>query len=98
MIALTAQKTVGVNAIHSVPPEIVKARILAVVEDIDGDAAKIGMLQSPEIVDAVAWAIERYQLKQVVLDPVVVARHLCRPQTDRPGMPGVAAANLMRLR
>jgi len=71
--AITAQNTVGVRAIHGVPPDMVKAQIQAVVEDIGVDAVKIGMLHSPEIVKVVAWAIDHYQLTQVVLDPVMVA-------------------------
>ena len=71
--ALTAQNTQGVHGIHSVPPEFLKAQLQAVIEDIGVDAVKIGMLHSPEIVRVVAWAIEHYQLKQVVLDPVMVA-------------------------
>ena len=71
--AITAQNTVGVSAIHGVPPDMVKAQIQAVVEDIGVDAVKIGMLHSPEIVKVVAWAIDRYQLTQVVLDPVMLA-------------------------
>jgi hydroxymethylpyrimidine/phosphomethylpyrimidine kinase len=71
--AITAQNTVGVSAIHGVPPEILKAQIQAVVEDIGVDAVKIGMLHSPEMVKVVAWAIDHYQLRRVVLDPVMVA-------------------------
>jgi hydroxymethylpyrimidine/phosphomethylpyrimidine kinase len=71
--AITAQNTVGVRAIHGVPPEILKSQIEAVVEDIGVDAVKIGMLHSPEVVGVVAWAIRHYGLKQVVLDPVMVA-------------------------
>lgn len=71
--AITAQNTVGVSAIHGIPPEILKAQIQAVVEDIGVDAVKIGMLHSPEVVQVVAWAIDHYQLKRVVLDPVMVA-------------------------
>ncbi|QDL37550.1 bifunctional hydroxymethylpyrimidine kinase/phosphomethylpyrimidine kinase [Rhodoferax sediminis] len=71
--AITAQNTVGVRAIHGIPPDMVKAQIQAVVEDIGADAVKIGMLHSPEIVKVVAWAIDHYQLTQVVLDPVMVA-------------------------
>ncbi len=71
--AITAQNTMGVSAIHGVPPEMLKAQIQAVVEDIGVDAVKIGMLHSPEVVQVVAWAIRHYQLKQVVLDPVMVA-------------------------
>ncbi|OAK66412.1 hydroxymethylpyrimidine/phosphomethylpyrimidine kinase [Variovorax paradoxus] len=71
--ALTAQNTLGVSGIHGVPPDFLKAQIQAVVEDIGVDAVKLGMLHAPEIVEVVAWAIDRYQLKNVVLDPVMVA-------------------------
>ncbi len=71
--ALTAQNTQGVRAIHGVPAAFLKEQIAAVVEDIGVDAVKIGMLHAPEIVEAVAWAIDTFQLKQVVLDPVMVA-------------------------
>lgn len=71
--AITAQNTQGVRAIHGVPPEILKAQIEAVVEDIGVDAVKIGMLHSPEVVRVVAWAIRHFDLKRVVLDPVMVA-------------------------
>src|SRR3990167_10356022 len=71
--ALTAQNTLGVRAIHGVPPEMLREQINAVVEDIGLDAVKIGMLHAPEIVQTVAEAIERHGLKKVVLDPVMVA-------------------------
>jgi hydroxymethylpyrimidine/phosphomethylpyrimidine kinase len=71
--AITAQNTVGVRAIHGVPTDILKAQIEAVIEDIGVDALKIGMLHAPEVVAVVAWAIRHYQLKNVVLDPVMVA-------------------------
>ncbi len=71
--ALTAQNTLGVSAIHAVPPAIVRAQIDAVVEDIGLHAVKIGMLHSPEIVQTVAQSIDRHGLANVVLDPVMVA-------------------------
>ncbi len=71
--ALTAQNTLGVQGIHGVPAEFLKAQIQSVMDDIGVDAVKIGMLHAPEIVDVVAWAIDHYQLKNVVLDPVMVA-------------------------
>ena len=71
--ALTAQNTVGVRAIHSVPPNILRDQIDAVVQDIGVDAVKIGMLHSPEMVRTVAEAIDRHTLAPVVLDPVMVA-------------------------
>jgi hydroxymethylpyrimidine/phosphomethylpyrimidine kinase len=71
--AITAQNTQGVRAIHGVPSDILAAQIDAVIEDIGADAVKIGMLHVPEIVRVVAQAIRRHSLKNVVLDPVMVA-------------------------
>jgi hydroxymethylpyrimidine/phosphomethylpyrimidine kinase len=71
--ALTAQNTTGVRAIHGVPPDMLTDQIDAVLEDIGVDAVKIGMLHSPDIVQAVASAIDRHGLQHVVLDPVMVA-------------------------
>ncbi len=71
--AITAQNTQGVSGIHGIPPQMLKAQIDAVVQDIGVDAVKIGMLHSPEVVQVVADAIREYNLPHVVLDPVMVA-------------------------
>ena len=71
--ALTAQNTIGVRAIHAIPPQMLRDQIDAVVEDIGVDAVKIGMLHAPDIVQVVAEAIDKHQLAQVVLDPVMIA-------------------------
>ncbi|MFV0681343.1 bifunctional hydroxymethylpyrimidine kinase/phosphomethylpyrimidine kinase [Ottowia sp.] len=71
--ALTAQNTVGVSAIHAVPPEFLDAQIDAVVSDIGVDAVKIGMLHSEAVVHTVAQALDRHALQHVVLDPVMVS-------------------------
>ena len=71
--ALTAQNTLGVRAIHGVPPQMLRDQIDAVLEDIGAHAVKIGMLHAPEIVQTVAEAIDRHALQKVVLDPVMVA-------------------------
>lgn len=71
--ALTAQNTIGVRAIHGVPPAMLVQQIDAVVEDIGVDAVKVGMLHSADMVRAVAQAIARHQLTRVVFDPVMVA-------------------------
>ncbi len=76
--AITAQNTCGVTGIHGVPPDMLKAQIDAVVQDIGVDAVKIGMLHSPDVVRVVADAIRAYQLPHVVLDPVMVG-HQWRP-------------------
>src|SRR5690606_21590037 len=54
-------------------PELITRQIDAVVEDIGVDAVKIGMLHAPEVVLAVAAALDRHRLDRVVLDPVMVA-------------------------
>ena len=71
--AVTVQNTQGVRGIHAVPPDVLGAQIDAVLEDIGADAVKIGMLHSAEIVRVVAQAIDTHGLRQVVLDPVMVA-------------------------
>jgi len=71
--AITAQNTQGVRGIHGIPPEMLRAQIDAVVEDIGADAVKIGMLATPEVVRVVADAIRCHRLPHVVLDPVMVA-------------------------
>ena len=71
--ALTAQNTTGVRAIHAVPPEMLRDQIDAVLEDLGVHAVKIGMLASASLVQVVAQAIDRHSLRNVVLDPVMVA-------------------------
>lgn len=72
--ALTAQNTVGVNGIFPVPVEFVSAQLEAVLSDIGTDAVKIGMLFSPELIRTVAEQLEKYSVRAIVLDPVMVAQ------------------------
>jgi len=71
--ALTAQNTKGVTGIHDVPPDFITAQIDAVFCDLDVRAVKIGMLSQPAVIDAVAAGLERWNARNVVLDPVMVA-------------------------
>jgi hydroxymethylpyrimidine/phosphomethylpyrimidine kinase len=71
--AITVQNTLGVTAIHPVPPEIVEKQINAVLSDIGTDSIKIGMLHSTEIIKTVAVALKKFSMKKIVLDPVMVA-------------------------
>ncbi len=71
--ALTAQNTQGVTGILDVSPEFITEQMDAVFNDIYPDAIKIGMVSSPEIVEAIAASLEKYQAKNIVLDPVMVA-------------------------
>jgi hydroxymethylpyrimidine/phosphomethylpyrimidine kinase len=72
IVALTAQNTLGVTAIHELPAGFVRAQIEAVLTDIGADAAKTGMLFSATLINAVADALSGAGL-QLVVDPVMVA-------------------------
>jgi hydroxymethylpyrimidine/phosphomethylpyrimidine kinase len=72
IVALTAQNTVGVTAVHEAPPEFVRAQLEAVFDDIGVDAAKTGMLFSRPIIETVADFLEHHRVPLVV-DPVMVA-------------------------
>ena len=72
IVALTAQNTVGVTAIHELPPDFIREQLDAVFDDIGVDAAKTGMLFSREIIGTVA-AYLRARPVRLVVDPVMVA-------------------------
>jgi hydroxymethylpyrimidine/phosphomethylpyrimidine kinase len=81
--AITAQSTVGVSAIHPVPPEIVLAQVRAVVGDISVGAVKVGMLGTVEVTLAVAQALDELPAgTPVVVDPVMVAESGARLLED----------------
>ena len=71
--AVTAQNTLGVQAVHAVPTEMVLAQIKSVVDDIGVDAVKIGMIGSAETASAVAVALAAMARVPIVFDPVMVA-------------------------
>ncbi|OZA76221.1 MAG: bifunctional hydroxymethylpyrimidine kinase/phosphomethylpyrimidine kinase [Azorhizobium sp. 39-67-5] len=71
--ALTAQNTLGVSAIHDVPPVFIGQQMDAVFSDLAVQAVKIGMLSRPQTIAAVAEGLGRLQAKRIVLDPVMVA-------------------------
>lgn len=72
IVALTAQSTVGVTAMHEAPPAFVRAQIEAVFSDIGADAAKTGMLFSRAIIETVADFLAAHPLPLVV-DPVMIS-------------------------
>lgn len=73
--AITVQNTMGVYAIQKVEPDIVKGQIKAVMDDIQPDAIKIGMVNDAETIHAIAEALQRTQQKpfHLVIDPVMVS-------------------------
>ena len=72
VVALTAQNTVGVTAIHELPAEFVLAQLEAVFDDIGVDAAKTGMLFSRTLIETVAGFLAEHRVPLVV-DPVMIA-------------------------
>jgi hydroxymethylpyrimidine/phosphomethylpyrimidine kinase len=81
--AITAQNTLGVSAVHTVPPETILAQVRAVLADIDPDAVKVGMLGTAQSAAAVAEALEELPRgTPVVVDPVMVAESGARLLQD----------------
>jgi hydroxymethylpyrimidine/phosphomethylpyrimidine kinase len=72
--ALTAQNTRGVTGIHNVPSDFVALQIDTIFADLRVDAVKIGMISTAEIARAVAASLRRAGARNVVLDPVMIAK------------------------
>ena len=72
LVALTAQSTTAVTAVHELPPDFIRAQLDAIFDDIGVDAAKTGMLFSRTIIETVAEFLERHPVPLVV-DPVLIA-------------------------
>jgi hydroxymethylpyrimidine/phosphomethylpyrimidine kinase len=90
--AITAQNTIGVTAVHPVPPEVIVAQVRALQDDIGVDAVKIGMLGDLATIETVARALDCLTPgTPVVLDPVMVAESGARllEPSARAGMIGL---------
>ena len=72
--AITAQNTTGVKSIVSVSPKEIFNQISFSVKDIKPNSVKIGMLHNVEVIKEVIKAIKKYKLKNIVIDPVMVAK------------------------
>ncbi len=71
--AVTAQNTLGVTAVQEIARDVIAAQIDAVMSDIGADAVKTGMLSSAGIIVTVAEGVERHGVRDLVVDPVMVA-------------------------
>ncbi len=81
--AVTAQNTQGVSNVRELDAEIIRDQIDAVFEDIEVAAVKIGMVSSTTIIKTVAAALKKHRAKNIVVDPVMVAKsgaHLLQPE------------------
>ncbi|HOK09109.1 MAG TPA: bifunctional hydroxymethylpyrimidine kinase/phosphomethylpyrimidine kinase [Candidatus Hydrogenedens sp.] len=72
--AITAQNTIGVSAVHPIPPDIVKEQIEVVMQDIGADAIKTGMLWGSDTIRAIHDALSSFSDFYLVIDPVLVAK------------------------
>ena len=72
--AVTAQNTKGVKKIISIPNEIVQKQITMILDDIGTNAVKIGMLHNVSIVKTVYKILKKYKSKNIVIDPVMIAK------------------------
>ena len=72
--AVTSQNTNGVNSVFPVKPKEIKKQILFTCKDIKPEAIKIGMLQSSKVIICVAQSLKKIKIKNVVLDPVMIAK------------------------
>ena len=71
--AVVDQNTKGVKAVHPIPVEFVQGQIDSVLEDVGADAIKIGMLHSSDLILGIRDTLQKYDIKNIVLDPVMVA-------------------------
>ena len=71
--ATTAQNTEGVYDIHPLPLSHIKAQMDVVLSDIEFGAVKIGMIHSAEVIEMIKETLEFYEIKKIILDPVMVA-------------------------
>ncbi len=70
---ITAQNSLGINAIQAIDPSMVGAQLSAVLEDSPPITVKIGMLHNAETIYAVSEAISTSTVRHIVLDPVVIS-------------------------
>jgi hydroxymethylpyrimidine/phosphomethylpyrimidine kinase len=74
LTAVTAQNTLGVQGVYPLSVEAVKQQIESIGTDLGTDAVKTGMLFSSEIIQAVAEKIKQFGWKNIVVDPVMIAK------------------------
>ena len=71
--AITAQNTTGVYGVQYVDDNMIENQLNCVLSDIFPDAVKIGMLSSPSSVEIIAKCLSDYNIRNIVIDPVMVS-------------------------
>ena len=72
--ALTAQNTLGVAAVYPVPVPFAEEQLETLFRDMGADSVKVGMIYSSELIKAVARSLRKYEVENIVLDPVVFSQ------------------------
>ncbi len=80
--AITAQNTLGVSSVFNVPASVVGQQIDTVISDIGADSLKTGMLVNEEIVEVVCEMFRKYNLKNLIVDPVITSHNGDRLLSD----------------
>ena len=73
LTAVTAQNSVGVQGVETLPPVFVAAQLESVLSDFGADAAKCGMLATAGIIRAVAAKLKEHRVEKLVVDPLLIA-------------------------
>ena len=74
LTAIPVQNTLGVRSIYDITTVCIEEQIKAILDDMQMNAVKIGMLHRQDIVDSVAQILSQYGVMNIVLDPVMVAK------------------------
>lgn len=72
--AVTAQNTLGVDGVYPMTIDAIEKQLESIAVDLEPDALKTGMLFNSEIIELVAYKIEQYKWKNLVVDPVMIAK------------------------
>ncbi|TYB35815.1 MAG: bifunctional hydroxymethylpyrimidine kinase/phosphomethylpyrimidine kinase [Flexistipes sinusarabici] len=72
--SVTSQNTQGVTDIFNLPLDSIESQIDAIFADFDISCVKTGMLSTAEIIQAVSDRLQNYNVKKLVVDPVMVAK------------------------
>lgn len=73
--SVTVQNTLGIQDFYDLPPDIVRGQIDAIINDVQPQVVKIGMVRRPDVMAMLADVLRRYQPPVVIYDPVVVSTH-----------------------
>lgn len=80
--SITVQNTVGIQAFYDLPADIVKGQIEAIINDMQPDTVKIGMIRTTETLAIIVEALSKYRPHHIIYDPIVTASNGDRLMTD----------------